>query len=75
MANLRIDIQSSLPEGTTLRASKEEPIAFGLVALLVDLQFEEGDHVMDQIESSLQNLDQVSQVEVTGVSKLSTGLR
>lgn len=60
--------------GTTLRASREEPIAFGLVALIVDIQFEERDKAMDEIESLLQNLDQVSQVDVTAVSKLSTGL-
>jgi len=57
-----------------LRASREEPIAFGLVALIVDIQFEERDKAMDEIESLLQNLDQVSQVDVTAVSKLSTGL-
>ncbi len=74
MEELRKYIKSSLPAGMTLRASREEPIAFGLVALIVDIQFEERDKAMDEIESLLQNLDQVSQVDVTAVSKLSTGL-
>lgn len=74
MDDLRKVIKSSLPLGMTLRATREEPIAFGLVALLVDIQFEERDKAMDEIESLLQNLDQVSQVDVTAVSKLSTGL-
>ncbi len=68
-----MDIRGSLPQGVSLRASKEEPIAFGLMALHVDIQFEEKDKLMEEIESSLQNLDRVSQVEVTAVSKLSTG--
>ncbi len=70
MEDLRKVIKSSLPIGMTLRASKEEPIAFGIVALLVDVQFEERDKAMEDIESSIQDLDQVSQVDVTAVSKL-----
>lgn len=70
--NLRESIASHLPSNMSVRSVKEEPIAFGLVALILDIQFEDKENVMDEIESIIKNVDDVSQIQVLAVSKLST---
>jgi elongation factor 1-beta len=68
---LKAKIQSSLPAGSTVQKFEEEPVAFGLVALIayVVIPQDAGGH-MDQVEESIRSVDQVSQIEVLRVGRV-----
>jgi len=79
-----VDVKSSelidsvkrvLPEDMSVVREGEEPIAFGLVASILDVQVEERDGVMDDLEDSVHSSSLVSQIEVLGVSRMSTRLK
>ena len=65
-------IQKNLPANAVIRRTGEDPIAFGLVALLLDVQIEEKEGSTDELEEAVKKSDLVSEVQVLGVSKLST---
>lgn len=52
-----------LPDDVKITASGERPVAFGLVALVVDINFAEQDGLQDQIEEILQKVKGVSEIE------------
>ncbi len=56
-------IIKALPEDMKITASGERPIAFGLVALVVDINFAEQDGLQDQLEEILQGIKGVSEIE------------
>ena len=62
-ATIKKRIEKVLPKDMKLTASGERPIAFGLVALVVDINFAEEDGLQDQLEEILQNIEGVSEVE------------
>lgn len=68
---LKAKVQSSLPAGSTVQKFEEEPVAFGLVALIayVVIPQDAGGH-MDQVEESIRSVDQVSQIEVLRVGRV-----
>ena len=57
-----------------IRNSTEEPIAFGLVALIADIKFEDKEGSMEELENLLNSIENISQIEVKAVSKLSTSV-
>jgi elongation factor 1-beta len=68
---LKTKIQSSLPPGSTVQRFEEEPVAFGLVALIayVVLPEDAAGH-MDQVEESIRSVDQVSEIQVLRVGRV-----
>ena len=62
-ATIKKRIEKVLPKDMKLTASGERPIAFGLVALVVDINFAEEDGLQDKLEEILQNIEVVSEVE------------
>ena len=68
------DISEALLEGMAIRNSTEEPIAFGLVALIADIKFEDKEGSMEELENLLNSIENISQIEVKAVSKLSTSV-
>lgn len=72
MQKMSSSIEKVLPKGAMIKRTGEEPIAFGLVALLLDIQVEEREGSVDQVEEAVKKSDLVSEVEVRGISKLST---
>jgi len=62
-ATLKERIIKALPEDTRVSASGERPIAFGLVALVVDINFAEQDGLQDKIEAILEKIEGVSEIE------------
>jgi len=65
------DIKRVLPEGVNVVKSEEEPVAFGLKLLKVHLIMpEETEGGTEKIEKVISNLDKVSQVEVTWLSRM-----
>jgi len=70
---LKEAIRKALSDGISVRRIDEEPIAFGLVALHVDVAMPEGvAGEMDRIEERLQKVEGVSQIDTLMVRRLST---
>ncbi|MEM3736982.1 MAG: elongation factor 1-beta [Candidatus Bathyarchaeia archaeon] len=69
---LREGIKRAMPEGVTVQRFGEEPIAFGLVALHVDIVMpEDSAGMMEKIEEILRSIDGVSQIDTLMVRRLS----
>lgn len=55
--------------------STEEPIAFGISALIIDIVAEERSGITDELEELIKDSELVSGIETIGVSRLSTTLK
>jgi elongation factor 1-beta len=65
MSGLKQTITKSLEGKATIYKFDEEPVAFGLVALIVHILMpEEASGIMDEIEERLKSIDGISEVEV-----------
>ncbi len=58
-----------------IRSSKEEPIAFGLVALIADFMTDDAAGAMDEVENAIRNSPLVGEFEVLGASRVSANVR
>jgi elongation factor 1-beta len=70
LENLKDEIRKALSSDVTVHSFNEEPIAFGLVALIANILMEDSTGNIDRVESSLNDLDDVSQIEVTRVMRI-----
>jgi len=70
LENLKNELGNVMPPEATLRGVKEEPIAFGLVALKVSIVLEDVAGGTDAIEQAFLELEDVSEVQVEAVSLL-----
>jgi elongation factor 1-beta len=70
--DLKKQIENSLPEFAKLEGYGEEPIAFGLVALLVQVRFpEDKTGIVDEFETALGKIKRVSQAQTLMVRRSS----
>jgi translation elongation factor aEF-1 beta len=70
--SLKKDIEGIKPEFASIEGWGEEPIAFGLVALLVQLKFpEDKTGVVDEFEEKLGKLPGISQAQTMFVRRSS----
>ena len=68
---LKSKIQQSLPADSSVQKFEEEPVAFGLVALIAHIVLpENAEGKMDQIEESIRAIDSVSEIQVLGVGRV-----
>ncbi len=74
-AKISESIQKGLPSSIEIRRIVEEPIAFGLVASIIDFIIEDKEGEMDRLEESVRSSELVSEIEVIGLSKFSTSLK
>ncbi|HYB04686.1 MAG TPA: elongation factor 1-beta [Nitrososphaerales archaeon] len=58
-----------------IRSTKEEPIAFGLIALIADFISDDEAGAMDSIEAAIRKSELVGEFEVQGVSRISAQVR
>jgi len=70
LEKLREAIQGVIPEGGRLHAIEEEPIAFGLKALMVAVILAEGITGTDELEAAIANIEGVQSVEVAELGLL-----
>jgi elongation factor 1-beta len=64
-------IIKSLPKYASIHSFEDEPIAFGLVALITHIILpEEKAGGIDEVESNLKNLDSISDIQTLMVRKL-----
>ena len=68
-------VKSKLPAEMVIKRTSEEPVAFGLVATILDVQMEEKDGLMDALEEAVRYSELVSQLDVLGVSRVSASLK
>jgi elongation factor 1-beta len=62
-------------ESITVRSSKEEPIAFGVVALVADFVTEDRSGAMEEIENAIRSSGLVGEFEVLGASRMSVDVK
>lgn len=69
---LKTEIQNRLPKTAEVSGYGEEPVAFGLKALLVQIRFpEEESGLVDTLEQNLATITGISQVETMMVRRSS----
>jgi len=70
--DLKKKVSTCLPESSAVEGYDEEPIAFGLKALLVQVRFPEDETgVVDEFETELGKIKGVSQVQTVMVRRTS----
>ena len=70
--DLKKKIEACLPDSSSVEGYDEEPIAFGLKALLVQVAFPEDETgIVDKFETDLEKIDGVSQVQTVMVRRTS----
>ena len=67
---LKKRIQSSLPTNTSIYKFEEEPIAFGLVAIIAYVILPEEGGKMDLVEDSIRAVNGVSEIETIMVRRV-----
>jgi translation elongation factor aEF-1 beta len=70
--SLKKQIETKIPKDSTVSGYGEEPVAFGLVALLVQVRFpEDQTGLVDEFETELGKIPGVSQVQTLMVRRSS----
>jgi elongation factor 1-beta len=67
---LRDEVEKTLPENTNIYKFEEDPIAFGIVALIAHIILPEEGEEMSKVEKAIMNLKEVSQLETLMVRKV-----
>jgi translation elongation factor aEF-1 beta len=68
-------IKGRLDKDMVLKNSKEEPIAFGLYSLTIDVVTPEVEGMIDKVEQAVAAAPLVAQSELVGASRLSSQLK
>jgi elongation factor 1-beta len=69
---LKKKIENCLPEFASVYGYGEEPVAFGLKALLVQLKFpEDKTGILEEVEKKLEEISEISQVQTIMVRRTS----
>jgi len=69
---LRKKIEESLPEFASIYGFSEEPIAFGLNALIAHIKFpEDKTGLLEELEKNLELISEISQVQTITVRRIS----
>jgi elongation factor 1-beta len=68
------DIKALNPE-IEIRGTREEPIAFGLVALIADFLTDDESGAMEKIEEGIRKSSLVGEFEVQGASRISATVK
>jgi elongation factor 1-beta len=70
--NLKKEIEKALPKFASVYGYGEEPIAYGLKALLVQIKFpEDQTGVLEELEKKLEGISDISQVQTIDVRRVS----
>ena len=67
---IKSTIESSMPEGAKIHDIAEEPIAFGLVAIILQFITDDGEGGSEPVEEMVSAIDGVASIEITGVGRL-----
>ncbi|AXV37997.1 MAG: elongation factor 1-beta [Methanobacteriaceae archaeon] len=67
---IKTEIENSIPESTELHKIDEEPVAFGLVALIVTVIVGDAEGGTEEVEANLAKLEDIGNIEVTDIRRL-----
>jgi len=67
LGDLRKKIEAALPSQTSVARFDEEPIAFGLVALVARVVMPEEEGRMEKVEEALKSVENVGEIQVVNV--------
>ena len=67
---IKATIKDSMPEGAEINDIAEEPIAFGLVAVILSFITEDGEGGSEAVEEMVSAIDGVASIEITAVGRL-----
>ena len=70
LRELRKDVEKALPPETSVARFDEEPIAFGLVALVARVVMPEEEGRMEKVEEALKSVENVGEIQVVNVWRL-----
>jgi elongation factor 1-beta len=62
-------LESQLKTEVNPERMQREPIAFGLIAILITVVVEDAEGVMDKVEERIRSIPDVGEVEVTGMTR------
>ena len=68
-------VKSKLDKDMVLKNSKEEPIAFGLYSLTLDIVTPEEEGMIDKVEQAVAAAPDVAQSELLAASRMSSQLK
>ena len=69
LKKLQDQLRSGLPADATILKVQEEPVAFGLVVLIVTISMAEKDGMIDEVEKALASTPNVGEVQTIAVSR------
>jgi elongation factor 1-beta len=67
---LKEKIKKQLADIASIQRFAEEPIAFGLSALKVNMILPERDGILDETEKRITDIEEVGQIQTLGVTRL-----
>lgn len=67
---LKVKIKEKLEGVAAVQKFAEEPIAFGLCALKVNMVLPEKEGIMDETEKILNGIEEIGQLQVLGMTRL-----
>ena len=67
LVELRKKVGKAMPPGAAVARFDEEPIAFGLVALVARVAMPEAEGQMDRVEEALKSVENVGEIQVVNV--------
>jgi elongation factor 1-beta len=71
-SSMKKKIEERLPESSSVHGYGEEPVAYGLKALLVQIKFpEDKTGLLEEFENKLESMEEVSQVQTIMVRRTS----
>lgn len=68
--NLKKQIEKNLPDYASVYNFEDEPVAFGLVVVITHIKMPDEEGKMDEVEKSLNSLNDVSEIQVISVSRI-----
>ena len=74
-AKLLESVKGALGNEMAVKSSKEDPIAFGLYALIIDIVAPEEDGMVDKVEQAVAKAPLVTQSDLVAVSRMSSSLK
>lgn len=70
LESLKGAIEGAIPESAKLHEIGEEPVAFGLVALIVKFIVDDGEGGTEPTEEAIRALDNVNSAEIVEIGRL-----